>query len=162
LDEVLTNLLSLRTDSGSAPRKFNPVVDVIAPPDNLGHIYVTDPETGLHLRVPATNQEYTSDLSRDAHTVNLQCAKRFRNGCTDKHALAEAKSRIWRLILEDVPINHTVARYIENHNRSNPSWPIGIVSNDSKHGRFAGTGTHTKPGPVKPPKRPNNKTPRKA
>jgi hypothetical protein len=47
--------------------------------------------------------------------------KKYRNGCTDKHALAEAKSRILGLILEDVPINKTVARYIENRNRSNPS-----------------------------------------
>jgi hypothetical protein len=131
------------------PGKEYPVVDVIAPPDNLGHIYVTDPETGLHLRVPATNQEYTSDLSRDAHMVNLQCAKKYRNSCTDKHALTEAKSRILGLILEDVPINKTVARYIENHNNYS-----NMVDSQAGNG--------TKPGPVKPPKRPNNKTARKA
>lgn len=44
-------------------------------PDNLGHIWVTEPESGAQLRVPCTRPGYAEGLSLRAHQFNKRLAK---------------------------------------------------------------------------------------
>jgi putative transposase len=101
----------------------HPLVDVSAPPGDMGYIYVFDPEARSHIRVPVPEEyrEYANGLSRHAHKVHLQYTRKYLKGVTDVHALSRAQGDIWRWALEASRLNDTVARYMENHSRDNPS-----------------------------------------
>jgi putative transposase len=105
----------------------NPHVDVSAPPGDIGYIHVFDPEQQNYIRVPAADEEYTRGLSRHAHKVHIQYARKYLNGVTDVHALSRAQVDIWEMALEATKLNGSFARYMENHARDNPAGALFSV-----------------------------------
>jgi hypothetical protein len=106
------------------PGMKHPVVDVNAPPGDIGYIHVFDPERKMHTRVPAVEQEYASGLSMHAHGVHLRYTQKYKDGRVDVHALSEAQADIWSMCLEATKLNKQVARYMEDHARQNPVGPL--------------------------------------
>ncbi len=105
----------------------NPKVQVSAPPGDIEYIYVFDPDAQAHIQVPAAESEYAKGLSRHAHLVHLQYCKKYLDGVTDVHALAQAQVQIWDWVVEADRLNKTFGRYLENHARDNPAGPLMAV-----------------------------------
>lgn len=108
----------------SRPGTLYPLVDVSAPPGDIGHIHVMDPKTKKYIRVPSVNPEYTTGLSRHAHRVHLQWTRKYKDGRVDVDALSEAQATIWSWSLEAIRLNKQIARYMEDHSRQNPVGPL--------------------------------------
>jgi len=69
--------------------------------ENLGHIYLLDPDTNEYVLIPALDQTYAAGLTLYQHKVCRRFAKRELDGRTDVVALAEAKHTIQKLVDED-------------------------------------------------------------
>jgi putative transposase len=114
----------------SRPKVRYPLVEVMAPPGNLGHIHVLDPDCGKYLRVLAKGHdygtglsawEYANGLNLWAHRLHVKYCRQYLKGRTDVNALAEAQARIWEWVMTVAKLNKDIARYLEDHTKPYPA-----------------------------------------
>jgi putative transposase len=115
----------------SRPKVHSPLVEVMSPPGNLGHIYVLDPDNGKYLKVFAQGQdyptaglsawEYANGLSLWSHRLHVKYCRENLHGRMDILALAEAQAQIWDWAMSIAKLNKDIARYLEDHTRPHPT-----------------------------------------
>jgi putative transposase len=84
--------LRQRTGGGSVRFRYDP--------EDLGEIYVFDPEVGW-LTVPAVHPEYASGLSLYKHRVIRQALLADKRASVDIYALAQARQRLQELVVQE-------------------------------------------------------------
>jgi len=78
-------------------RTSEPVVRFRYDPEDLGEIYVFDPDSGW-VTVPALHPEYASGLSLYKHRIIRQQVMQDKRENVDVHALAQARIRLQQLV----------------------------------------------------------------
>lgn len=94
LDHLVYNSPACRTVLARAGGSLE--VDVGRPADDVGHVYVLDPQDERYVRVPVIERfaAYATGLTPWQHTQCVKYAQRHYGGRNDVVALADAKDRI--------------------------------------------------------------------